>query len=98
MRTYSQLCVSAGNSSSIIAASHSRPRARNDGTSPRKSAYNVDFGIDSSAFILPSTGGVQNMNVEGMGRRFADIVLSINDLARQGLVRAVHVINDDIID
>ena len=32
-----------------------------------------------------------------MERRYADIASSINDLAMQGLVRAVNVINDDII-
>lgn len=32
-----------------------------------------------------------------MERRFNDIASSIGDLVRQGLVRAVNVINDDII-
>ena len=90
----SEMSVSGGTSSS---ASPSRRTAGNDGRSPRRRAYNVDFGISNSASLPPSTGGVRNMNVEGMQNRFADIASSIQDLTRHTFVRALNVINDDLI-
>ena len=88
------MSVNSGTSSS---ASPSRQMARNDGRSPRRRAYNVDFGISNSASLPPSTCGVRSVNVEGMQSRFTDIASSIQDLTRHTFVRALNVINDDLI-
>ena len=94
----SEMSVSGGNSSSTnTVSSPSRQTARNDGRSPRRRAYNVDFGISNSASLPPSTGNMRNINVENMERRFAGIASSIQDLTKHAMVRTVNVVNDDLI-
>ena len=53
--------------------------------------------MSPSVSLPPSTGHVRSVNVKQMEKIYADIATSINDLARQGLARAVNVINDNII-
>ena len=93
----SEMSVSGGNSSSTIAASPTRPTARNDDRSPRRQACNVDFGVSNTSPPPPCTSNVRNVNVEGMQRRFAGIASSIHDLTRHAMMRAVYVVNYDLI-
>ena len=57
----------------------------------------MDFGISNSASLTPSMGNIRNINVKHMERRFAGIASSIQDLTKHAMVRAVNVVNDDLI-
>ena len=93
----SEVSVSGGNSSFTSGLSSRRQRLSYDGRSPRRLTFEVDFRIRPSVSLPPFTGGLRGINVDQIDRRYPDIAVSICDLDRQGLVRAVTVINDDII-
>ena len=93
----SEMSVSGGNSSLASGLSPRRQTATNDRKSPRRRAFNAAFGISHSVSLPLSTGGIRSIHVDHTERRYADIAASISDLDRQGLVRAVKVINVDII-
>ena len=84
-------------------SSTSTPRrniAQNDGRLGRARRVNVDFGMNSSPFLPPSTGIGRNsgaLNVASMANQFNSIAASLSDLTRHQTVRQPHLISDDII-
>jgi len=84
-------------------SSTSTPRrniAPNDGRLSRTRRVNMDFGMNSSPYLPPSTGNSRNsgrLNVESMSNQFNSIAASLSELSRHQTVRPPHLISDDLI-